>query len=159
MWIYELSMLSYDSCISLMRTPGTSGNHELDAVGKVLFGFLQWNPLIYNSIHDVPACILWCYKCVSFPKLLHVMEMHKDWEDVLGPPPHVLLAVNSSHFPDHSALLLNPQLLTAGPVTVTSSASSSHSQHDIFAQSNLPQLGLFHWSALAAAAVISQLLT
>lgn len=74
-------------------------------------------------------------------------------------PAEELLAVSSSHFPDLPALPINPQLLTAGSVIATSSASSSHCQHDFFAQSNLPQLQLFHWNGLAAAAVISQLLT
>lgn len=42
----------------------------------------------------------------------------------------------------------NLQLLTAGPVTSTSSASSSHSQHDFSAQSNLTRFAnvLLEWS-------------
>lgn len=95
------------------------------------------------SLHfypHVPAWTLWCYKCVLSPKLLHMMGGLQElgrcteqnslkcyWQSALP------ISQMSLPFPS------NLQLLTAGPVTSTSSASSSHSQHDFSAQSNLPR--------------------
>lgn len=146
---------------------GTPGNYELlDAIDKALvpFGFLQW-ALVLSS--------LYANICVYSPAICDVTiilyflsaymwwVVYKEWEDALNNIPPTLKCYWQSTLPIFLISLpftWNPQLLTAGPVTVISSASSSHSQHDFFAQSNLPRFELFHWSGLATAA-ISQLLT
>lgn len=74
----------------------------------ILFGFLQWKldfASLYTSIHmyllapcDVTSVFYFLSFCMQ-------SEVYKEWGDALNkPPPKVLLAVSSSHFPDQSAL-------------------------------------------------------